>query len=1276
MNDMKRITAAAAAFITVFGFAAAPGGIIPVFAEGSDISSEKDDKNTVHIASAEDFIKFSSNCVYDKYSKGKKFVLDCDISLEGYDFQPVPSFSGEFDGNGHIITNLKLNGNGSEQGLFRYIEQSGCVKNLRVTGRITPGGSAEKCGGIAGINRGRIIDCSFSGTVIGKSSIGGIAGINEETGLITSCTSEGVLKADHFTGGIIGQNMGTIINCSNISSVNTTVSDDSFSLGDIDLDTIKQTEGVNNITDTGGIAGFSSGSLQSCTNKGRIGYQHVGYNVGGIVGRQSGYVSGCVNYGEINGRKDIGGIAGQAEPYLSIFFAEKKLDTLRTQLNELSHTLDETITHVEDRSDKVSANSDELTDSLNSLKNSTDSFLDETDRIINYDIASVNELSSRLSDMIDMLTPVSESMSDASASLSDSLDQVTEAVDLLKESMEEMDKGFDELEFLTDDMTDAVTKLRDASDSVGSSLDSLQKALGDPAAMERAMNDLSGSLDDMSLTLEKLSDSCSEAITALTDSISETSEIFEQYKPEVIQSLKDIAAYAQLLAGNISSAGGYIDGIGGIIQSGSTNPNDYYDYISGIEGSIGSMTGESASGLLSSFAMLMNTVNNIISDDFEGEYNGYISLNSSNLPNIFYGVGDDISDAGSAAGGVMGALSDITGELDPLSFDDMIEYLKTTNDSLDESADYIQNIIDSFDYAGDHFDNAFASALAAVTAVSDASDDIVSASESLTDSLEGLSDTLDYFSSLDKVDFIGADDELVDARELVSGDLDLLIDLLKNANSIIDDSVDILADDAHKINDQTQAAYNTLIDIIDDLTDSSNDIEDYTEDISAEDTYGKSDGKIVSCINFGRINGDVSVGGIAGTMAVEMDFDPEGDIETIGESSSDFLCKSKTVTRDSENFGDVTSKKNGAGGIVGSIETGCLINCTAYGSISSTDGDYVGGVAGSSSAAMYGCNAMVHLSGGDYVGGISGTAKDMADCISFVVINESGEYTGMIAGFADEEGSISSNIFVDSSAVTGLRSVGAIDGISYDGRAFPVTFEEMSENYKHPVPFTELKLTYTADGKVVAELPFEYGGSISEDNIPDIPHISGFFAEWLDDEINYSMLTFPETIEAEYSEYITSISSELRRDDIKPVVIAEGAFGSSDIITAEPISGSAADCTEWRIILPKDSSDEHTVRYLPYGEADKTKLIVNGEEISAEQDGSYLVFRASDSELSIIERESGKGAVLFIAAGCLAAAVILAVIITATKRKKPKAVPEAAPTKSSSEKSSGKTNKK
>lgn len=63
-------------------------------------------------------------------------------------------------------------------------------------------------------------------------------------------------------------------------------------------------------------------------------------------------------------------------------------------------------------------------------------------------------------------------------------------------------------------------------------------------------------------------------------------------------------------------------------------------------------------------------------------------------------------------------------------------------------------------------------------------------------------------------------------------------------------------------------------------------------------------------------------------------------------------------------------------------------------------------------------------------------------------------------------------------------------------------------------------------------------------------------------------------------------------------------------------------------------------------------LIVNGEDISAELDRIYPVFRAADSELTVIEKESGKSAVVLTSACCAAAAAILAAVIIAAKRKK------------------------
>lgn len=48
--------------------------------------------------------------------------------------------------------------------------------------------------------------CSFSGTVSGLDSIGGIAGINEAQGEIINCAFSGSVTGEHYVGGIAGQN--------------------------------------------------------------------------------------------------------------------------------------------------------------------------------------------------------------------------------------------------------------------------------------------------------------------------------------------------------------------------------------------------------------------------------------------------------------------------------------------------------------------------------------------------------------------------------------------------------------------------------------------------------------------------------------------------------------------------------------------------------------------------------------------------------------------------------------------------------------------------------------------------------------------------------------------------------------------------------------------------------------------------------------------------------------------------------------------------------------
>lgn len=108
------------------------------------------------------------------------------------------------------------------QGLFRHLTAVAVVKDLTVTGTVTPGGSKSCVGAIAGRNDGQILRCIFSGTVVGGDYIGGIAGSNRLTGLIENCHVDGAIYGNHFVGGIAGENTGVIRSCSNNALINTT----------------------------------------------------------------------------------------------------------------------------------------------------------------------------------------------------------------------------------------------------------------------------------------------------------------------------------------------------------------------------------------------------------------------------------------------------------------------------------------------------------------------------------------------------------------------------------------------------------------------------------------------------------------------------------------------------------------------------------------------------------------------------------------------------------------------------------------------------------------------------------------------------------------------------------------------------------------------------------------------------------------------------------------------------------------------------------------------
>lgn len=298
----------------------------------------------IEIAAEEDLQWLAEQCRLDTWSGDKYIRLEADILLKSDRNLCIPSFAGVFEGNGHCISGLQITDSGSEQGLFRYIQESGIVRNLSVEGSVVPKGSQSRVGGIVGINYGVIRNCTFSGRVTGDSEVGGIAGVNEETGEILNCRSDAVLSGNHSTGGIAGSNHGTLSHCSNDGEVNTHSMEVSYDLEDITVENLEDLNSTANVpahTDTGGIAGISDGKIYFCNNKGNVGYSHVGYNVGGVAGRlHQGYLQNCTNSGQVQGRKDVGGIAGQMEPFLEIQYLSDKLQELDRESDKFLDLLD------------------------------------------------------------------------------------------------------------------------------------------------------------------------------------------------------------------------------------------------------------------------------------------------------------------------------------------------------------------------------------------------------------------------------------------------------------------------------------------------------------------------------------------------------------------------------------------------------------------------------------------------------------------------------------------------------------------------------------------------------------------------------------------------------------------------------------------------------------------------------------------------------------------------------------------------------------------------
>ena len=125
-------------------------------------------------------------------------------------------FNGTFDGDGHIISGIRINQPVyNPQALFGCVGPNGTVKNVTLADAVITGSSAV--GGIAGDNRGTVENCRvINCNITGQTWVGGIAGYNNQCENTENClvlnTSITYSDTDNSGGAIIGTQQNCNLN--------------------------------------------------------------------------------------------------------------------------------------------------------------------------------------------------------------------------------------------------------------------------------------------------------------------------------------------------------------------------------------------------------------------------------------------------------------------------------------------------------------------------------------------------------------------------------------------------------------------------------------------------------------------------------------------------------------------------------------------------------------------------------------------------------------------------------------------------------------------------------------------------------------------------------------------------------------------------------------------------------------------------------------------------------------------------------------------------------
>ncbi len=1217
----------------------------------ADISgTAADSYETITVRTTEEFRELAKNCRYDTWSRDKKVLLEADLDFSKEEFTPIESFGGIFDGQGHTISGISISGSMSETGVFGTIQNTGTVSNLKAEGIIAPSGSQSKLGGIAGINYGQITDCSFDGRLEGNSELGGIVGRNGRMGTISSCTSGGAIVGTTSCGGIAGYNEGTILNCVNEANVNTTYQDSNRTVDQLsstieniltsgDLTSFENLE-IN--ADTGGIAGFSSGVIASCTNEAQIGYAHVGYNVGGIAGRSSGFLQSNTNNGTIYGRKDVGGIVGQMQPYLSVEFTEDALSSLESELDQLDSLVNTGL----DNADSYS------TSTLNHLTNITGltrTAQDSAKGLAREGADQYDQAVSKLNTATSTLQSSLSTLAGTSGKLGTYLNKAESAVSSLGTAAGSYLQGISLSQEDRTAVTNYISQFKEGAEKVRSGVQQLADLNLDGPSVE----------DADSQTQQELRQQVSEALTTIREGYEEMNgavdgmvEILskEEYQgseeaQEALSSLQDVRSSLDALNEEIQNAESRLHVLDSQDSQDAFTNGDFS--VSDLNGLVKDLTQQQAE-LLKDYpdianpeldpdthsdeeltAWFMDSYG--LSQEDAAEYTDRYKTCREQYKSVTESIAELLESAGSL-GTDPEAISNWIKE----SAEDIRKTLEQIQSGISDQKTSISGLLKIAEkYSGNALNT---SDLA--TALKNAG----SALQNAPDVTSDLSGALNALASLDL--------KLNGISDAMRSSGTNLYDAMNQLNSEIQSLNDALRTESGEGLDNLRAITSQFDTVMETLREAAEDVKNVAdnsvEDVSDEDVAGTYEGRVTSCTNYGAVNGDTNAGGITGMIGVEYDLDPETDIQSSGTSSLDYIFHAKCIADHCTNRGKVTARSNYCGGIAGHMEMGLAADNANYETVKGNN--YVGGIAGYSVGAVRDNTAKCEVSGAKYVGGIAGYGVTLRNNLAMVNAAESTQYVGAIAGRVKniDAQQVSGNYYYSSDMY-------GIDGVSYAGIAEGKAYDELTEMEGIPDSFHQLVLTFRADDALVKTIACTYGTSIPDDQIPEVPEKEGFHSRW--SRTDFSEITSDEVIEAEYSRINTLLVSGEKRSVGQPTIEVAGSFRQEDSLVVTLMRTEGTEEERWMVSIPEDGETVHQIRYL----ASDTNpdpviyLIQDGKKTKVQTGtlGKYVTFDAEGSSVTFaVERGSFLDSLPVLGGTLAAAAGAVAVILHGILKKK------------------------